>query len=943
MKNYLAKVFVSIFLIPLAAINPIGAAADSNEIDVNYLQTCLKQEGSTLDVLVLMDSSRSLRDATEEEKSKRIVDEGSDPEKKRGPILKSSLKLLRTLASESDRELRISLRNFGNNESGIANKEGIEKLKEKWIDWTSDTSDQNIDRFVENALYDNSPGTQWAEGLKTAREAFNKRFSDPSLEGKKSCPIMFWITDGAPDNPTAEKSRICQRKNEASIEWFRERNILVLGGLLRPLKGSSEDASLFGPIVTGVNCGSNEEVWTRGSVIEADDINALAWGFVGLIAKIKNLMNLGAENGAVVLDPGTRVLEVFIKGNPTDWQIKTPDGSIFCSKTQLGNKCEVDEGKDTGILTIRMTSTDSALPSGRWIIDSNNQTEDSTKVFGGVNGKLFVSDDGKSIEEDQQITYKVQLQNPDGSAFDITGYNSITICGTVESTQQKVCKESPFAEITLLPGTTDKSIPFEATLVSAQNSERKYRFFQTVRVKVEESNKYPSLVCPSSTKEISCILKDVPNKNKPGESNLKVVAAKSGESNGKIYLLGYSITSDQVTERGNEKFLFRAYDSEGSELSWNDESKLLSPNQEIRLFVSTDVGGQSEIKGNIKYVVVQDGKKVTRQLDFVFNVKNSINELFMIALILAAYVLTVGIPYLYLLAMARRSAVLSVPDDLIAYSISPIRITEDGRLVSFTENGSDMTLNVPNQKKLIKQEIESGLRSVQVGPALVEVIPPKWNPFVEPRTRVTIPGHHILSTYDRGGFQQNDALFSSSLANEALVYFPTNENLNPVIQTQVETNEKENQMAVFASAYEERIKEEPLKKVGEVIGEALVIIPFLSTYKKVLQEVTTKVINSSQSFNVRQEIDQLRQERLENLIAEREAAKKAAELQSGKELPRDKKKSKKGSKSVSKPGIEDEGMDSNPFVGNNDKRPDIWGTDGDDFPGEDKKGPSIWG
>lgn len=936
MKKNLAKIIISIFLFPLAAINPNGAAADSHEIDVNYLQTCLKQEGSTLDVLILMDSSRSLREGEPKDKGWVNKSGASDPKQIRGPILNSSLKLLRNLAESSGRKFQVNLKNFGKN----SDPKFLTELQQNWLPWTEVNSDDVISNLVERALYDDSQGTEWANGLKTARDAFNQRFSDPKFEGLKSCPIMFWITDGAPDDPKSEKARICQRSNDASIEWFRERNILVLGGLLKP---PNEDASSFKPIVSGIDCGSNEPNWTRGSVIEADDINALAWGFVGLIAKIKNLMNLGAENGSVVLDPGTRVLEVFIKGNPTDWQIKAPDGSIFCSKTQLGNKCEVDEGKDTGILTVRITSTDSGLPSGRWIIESNNQTEDSIKVYGGVNGKLFVSDDGKSIEEDQQITYKVQLQNPDGSAFDITGYNSITICGTVESTQQKVCKDSPLAEITLLPGTTDKSISFEATLISVQNTERKYRFFQTVRVNVQESNKYPSLVCPSSTKDIGCILKDVPNKNKPGESNLKVVAAKSGESNGKIYLLGYSITSDQVTERGNEKFLFRAYDSNDNELSWNDESKLLSPNQEIRLLVSTDISGQSEIKGNIKYIVVQDGKKVIRQLDFVFNVKSSLNIPLMIALILAAYVLTVGIPYLYLLAMARRSAVLSVPDDLIAYNISPIRITEDGKLVSFTENGSDITLNVPNQKKLIKQEIESGLRSVQVGPALVEVIPPKWNPFVEPRTRVTIPGHHILSTYDRGGFQQDEALFSSSLANEGLIYFPTNENLNPVIQTQVETNDKENQMAVFASAYEERIKEEPLKKVGEVSGEVFVIVPFLSNYKRVLQEVTSKVISSSQSLNVGQEIDQLRKERLNNLIAEREAAKKAAELQAEKESSKVKKESKKDDRSISKPKIEDEGMDSKPFLGNNDKKPDIWGTNGDDFSGEDKKGPSIWG
>lgn len=941
MKKIFIFLFTLSFVVPFTLSTSLASDHDDlrQEIDVNYLQTCLMEEGSTLDVLVLMDSSRSLREKEPGEDWPGGNKSGaSDPNKLRGPILNSSLTLLWNLAEDSGRKLNVNLKNFGKN----SDSKFLKELQANWLPWTEVNSDDVISNLVQRALYDDSQGTEWANGLKTARESFNQRFNDPKLESKKSCPIMFWITDGAPDNPTAEKAKICQRGNDASIEWFRERNILVLGGLLKP---PNEDASSFAPIVTGENCGANEIGWTKGSVIEADDVSALAWGFVGLIAKIKNLMNLGAEDGSVVLDPGTRVLEIFIRGNPSDWQIKAPDGSTFCSKSQTGGKCEVDEGRDIGIVTVRISSEDSPLPSGRWIIEGTNIQNNSAKVYGGVTGELFVSDDGKSIEEDQEISYKVQLQNPDGTVFDISGYSSIEICGTIVSTQKKVCKSgSALATITLFPGSIDKSVSFEAVLVSSQDSERRYRFFQSVKVNVQESKRYPSLVCSEAASNLNCALDNLANKNKTAQSILKVVEAKLGTSGGKIYLVDYVITSDQVIERGNDKFLFRAIDAEGKDIKWNDKSRLLSPGENIKLLVSTDIGGKSKIKGNIKYAVVQDGQEVIRQIDFEFGVESDRSWPLLTALILLAYILTVGIPYLYLLWMAKRAAFLTVPDDQIAYNISPIRITSDGRLVSVTETGTESKLVAPNKKSLTKQEIESGLRSVQVGLALIEVIPPKWNPFKEPLTKVRISGHHVLSTYGEKSFKPDEATFSSSLVNEGVIYFSSNENLSPVVQTQIETNKDSNQIAVFESSYEERIKEELVKKAGEVSAQVLTIIPFLCNYNKVLQEVTSKIINTGEAANLRQNLEELRQNQLELALAEEELAEKAAQsLVASKSENEDKESPKKGGKSSSEDQIFDEDMDSNRFLDNNDGGPKIWDNNGESNPNQGKNGPSIWG
>ena len=88
---------------------------------------------------------------------------------------------------------------------------------------------------------------------------------------------MFWITDGAPTDST---DPVCASNTSSSIDWFRENNVLVLGGLLQPRDEINRaKASQFRPIVTGENCGNFQSGWTRGEVIEANEgeINLLGW------------------------------------------------------------------------------------------------------------------------------------------------------------------------------------------------------------------------------------------------------------------------------------------------------------------------------------------------------------------------------------------------------------------------------------------------------------------------------------------------------------------------------------------------------------------------------------------------------------------------------------------------------------------------------------------
>lgn len=895
-RRFLLLALIFSLLLPLGML---PSHADNHEIDIRYLQECLREEKSSLDVLVLMDSSRSLRDSKQGEP--RHPFKGSDPLGQRGPILKSSLMLLAELARESNKDLRVSLRNFGRNQDS-----DLSKLKEKWLDWKIATKDEkHIDRFVQNALYNDSPGTFWASGLETARDQFNVRLGEAALNGEKSCPIMFWITDGAPSKPEEDKARICKPGDSASIEWFRERNILVLGGLLRPK--DEPDADLFRPIVEGENCGQNQETWTRGSVKVADDISSLSYEFTSLIAGIKNLVSLRKDNsvpGGFEVDPGTSHIEMYIRGVADDWTVTGPNRTVFCSANNLGSRCEVSKDTGIGITTIRVFPEDPKSAGGIWSIQPAYANED-IKFYGSLNTatrvgvKLVVTPSESSVEEGKEVTFNAKLVNSDGTDFTPQGYKSVKICGRVSSSPEPTCGSGTNVDLTLNPSTTDSSATFEAILTAESGSgnisgteEQVYRIYANAKLEVVQSDKYPTLSCP----EDPCKLGVLKNKESNSTTKLTVKPAESGATGANIYLKSFTILADPVEGRGDGKFAFQLQrDSE--RIKWNDINELLVPGDALSLVVSTELGGKGNVQGVIRYVVIADGQEVTRQLSFILPVEDDKEIGILVFLPIFVYLLTIGIPYLYLLWAARRSAVLTLPDNEYATLTAPFKITSDGRLVSLGEQATGSNFDVPDRGKLSKIQVDEDLKSIQIDSAQIEIIPPKWNPFENPKTSVTIPGHLILSTSGKSSFELNEADFSQSVVNEAILHFSAEENISPQAISETVTITDQEDDPFGASSYENRMKEELIPRTGEIVGQAIFIIANHGNRKKSLETLTSKVITSYQSANVYERIKSLRDEALKDAMAKIVADRAALEVEQkirGKKGKEDKKRRSDG-------------------------------------------------
>jgi hypothetical protein len=910
MKKIQSKFSATLVFALVAAAASFGVStANAAPIDVSYLQTCLKVEGSSLDVLVLMDSSASLRNSTKDDSWYPKYKAGSDPEKMRGKILTSSLKILRSLAQESDRAFNISLRNFGNN----SNPKELKNLQSHWQDWSAKTSDADLSKFVDHALYDESTMTEWTNGLITAKNQFKQRIGQAELAGTKSCPIMFWITDGAATDST---DPICVENTNASISWFRENNVLVLGGLLQPKDDKYRvDPREFQSIVTGENCGRYEEEWTRGEVIEANDVSDLAWGFIGLIASIKNLVNLNSDDSTFYVDPSTSHIEISIRGDQKTWQVIQPDGKIFCSSSNRGENCTVSPPDEIGITTIVIYPERPTDADGTWEV-SPKFSDESMQVYGGLDSsgpiprakqaKLLINPKSAEVDEGKDISFEAKLVNADGSPFSLDGFKTISICAKVDSAKNSKCNNgSTSTSLSVSPTTSDKSVAFEAILVSARGeSSREYRIVASARINVIPSGAFPSLIC----EEDPCELTSLANKNKEAVSNLRVVPAKNGSSAGRVSVIGFTVLSDNVENRGDGNFEFRLQKVIGSDIDSNSQGEYLSPGDEIRLTVSTDIAGDSEIQGVIKYKVFSDGKEIVRQLPYKFEVGSKKNFPLQIALVLLAYLLTVGLPYLYLLWSARRAAVLNVPGDDYSFLSLPFEITNDGRLKGVGELPTGVTF-APDYTKLEKRTLDSGSKEVFLDKVKVSVIPPKWNPFTPAKTKAEFSEGYLISTASHEGIVFQNVSFVSSLIDEVIVYFPEEGNITAVKPVSNEAIVDDIGLSFRDSAYENKITEGLSEPTGPVTGDVLFIVsPYVNNNtglnrEKSLLAAVAKLNATVEGLNFSEDIANLRAGALKDALAREEAEKVQEKAEQEKE---DKKGTgKKGKKNADKTAVSD--------------------------------------
>jgi hypothetical protein len=485
----------------------------------------------------------------------------------------------------------------------------------------------------------------------------------------------------------------------------------------------------------------------------------------------------------------------------------------------------------------------------------------------------------QNVNEGNKATFNARLENADGSLFDVAGFRSVKICATLESDRKEVCKTgSATAVLELLPSMSDTTVPFTAVITSNNGEDRQYNVSAVVKVLVQESGKFPSLVCGNGSEGDTCRIPDLKNKLSKESVQLKVLKpTDAGAVSGQIYIVDIEVTRDDFARN----FKFVLTDESGNVVNPGDKTALFDPNDTLKLEVSFDKGEPSQIEGVIKYAVVTGDQIVIRQLNFGFNVRDIVNPGVLFLFLLLAYLLTIALPYAFLLWSSRRAAVLNVPGGEFSFLVLPFEITQDGKLMGIGEIPAGATF-APNQKNLEKRSIAPNTRTVTIDVAEISTTPPKWNPVGEVKTRISIPGSYILPTYGSQSLTLGSARFTSSLVDEAIIYFSSEGNINPALITSEETISDDKAFDLYESSYETRISESLSAPTIPVAGKVIFIVEPYGHQGKSLIEVLNSLNATASNIDWPETIAELRSNSLKAALEQQEKEKALASVEQSK-------------------------------------------------------------
>jgi hypothetical protein len=128
-------------------------------------------------------------------------------------------------------------------------------------------------------------------------------------------------------------------------------------------------------------------------------------------------------------------------------------------------------------------------------------------------------------------------------------------------------------------------------------------------------------------------------------------------------------------------------------------------------------------------------------------------------------------------------------------------------------------------------------------------------------------GHYLLSTGGAGEFHENEAKFSQSLANEAVIYFSIADNLNP-LEVSSATVEVDEYSLMPTSAYETDIKKSYVSREDGISGKILIIVPSYGTKIRLLRGVIREIEASCAGVEFKEVISELRKEILAKNLAD---------------------------------------------------------------------------
>lgn len=786
-----------------ATVRAEDSVEKANPVDValSDLRTCLSREGSVLDVYYLIDNSRSNSQIGNQPGTGTDVD---------GLRFKAVVSSLQPLIDLTDQGTSVNVA------AGLFSKEGTTVID--WITLSKD-SDEVADR-VEGVLSSTEAGggTNWAAGIREAEAQLRKQNGAEATH----CQTLVWVTDGgidivrSPERTAEGVQELCgvaPTQFETAVPQglmysLRNAGVIILGVLLQDpdaLDAADDDSegdgnsnekrsktSYFAPVVEGSGevdasyfnsgeslsgdfyCGEIKE-GAQGATITIASADEIAREFQQLVTCIADSCTV-VPPSSVVCEGG--VCEIPIPKGIAELQISVPKGFDTANvllpsggSACLAGGCSVEgEAGDREYIRVPVKNV-----AGIWKVKTNANSI-SPVLFSG----LTIDADPIEVNPlNPKLDVQLRVEQGAGAQFDRNNYSSpflweaTVLFSNGDSASAKVTEETNGWRLNwesdangVIPVAVEVSFVATAAGVGAEVPElRLAKIEKRFEVTKQDLENYPSLVSPAQSE----VLLFTPINGLAGVAKGTVIVRGPLTNDGAIcwasthsgIVGGYDDSANrpsgtltaQIDTAGGESVAC----PDGSQGIKAPQGEEVAINIELRATEQADALVEGTLNLEFFGPVGEEGF----QQDVPFNVETTVvksGTAFWLVLTILT-LLGVGLPYLALVAFARRQAAFSSKLDGTRWASLPATVGQEGLLQL---NEID-----PSRYEFIFVKKDGITRKVETGAEVHEVIPPGWWPFRPPKTVVrATQGSSIFTNHDADFvFGRNIGLSSQVLGN----------------------------------------------------------------------------------------------------------------------------------------------------------------------------------
>ncbi len=498
----IAIAFLGTFLNPLASnAENSFVLSEAGDNALKDVARCVESKDQ-LNVLYLIDASKSLKN--------------SDPDAQRAQILSQSIAGLVAIAQF--KEVRFALSTFGDRFTS----------PRQWRE-INEQNAQDEQGWVEKNIptLNNEGGTDWLKALQNAKSKL-----DESPNGKNSCKLIIWVTDGGIDldsqvRDTQALQTICGLNPKTGIgdpknsvvDQIRASGIYLFGVLLNNANAiaagdqatqkskmsymqaiaessGTVDASWFGGSKSQFfNCGTSPipANYAPGAFFEAKEPIEILRAMMRISTSLKGCASWGTSaDRTFTVDKSVAGVEVSLTSKR--WQVISPTNEIVTDEAKGSVSSDGIQVDSVGFLS-NINIEKPALTPGVWRIDNNPNSPIEPYYCHGLRVNL----NSISLVAGQEAQISGKISRKDGSKFDLANYGSHELSVTALDPQSKtgtplrmkVTSNGSFGG-KFTPKLDAEMVAFDITLVVTNSTGKRFLpLVHRFEMKIRDVTNYP--------------------------------------------------------------------------------------------------------------------------------------------------------------------------------------------------------------------------------------------------------------------------------------------------------------------------------------------------------------------------------------------------------------------------------------------------------------------